>query len=510
VKKYLLTFVILLLTACQESSQTPTSTLIISTALPSSTPKPQIAISPGVNPLTGLPAADPSLLKIPALLVSISNFPAIGRPQAGLSFAPYIYEYYITEGATRFLAVFYGEFPTPEVSQTGGCTIRNEPFIKTQTIIGNRVWLDTNTNGIQDTGEEGVPGVCVNIYDASGNQIQKTTTDTNGYYGFNVPPGKYSIEFVKPKGMGFTQRIPGNDPRYSEGDPLTGRVDVNVSNDLLSVDAGLVSKGNPAPGSNPSSNQPLAQVGPIRSGRLIYGYIGSYFQNSCLIYAFASPEEQARIPECYMVFHQLSGGGYMLDINELIKVAQDNKKQKGSDFNYTSNLFAEEPPTGGIPASKLNIYIAYQNQSGWFYDPLYQSYLRYVDTSEYDQAGILHADTDRLTDRQLHFENVIVLFAKHEVISPTNLDIHLNKGKTGQALLFRDGQMYEIKWSTEPNEDEQTTGMKHPIQFLNLNDSPAPLKPGHTWILVVTPDSTVQEKSAGTWTLTFTQPPGAK
>jgi hypothetical protein len=158
----------------------------------------------------------------------------------------------------------------------------------------------------------------------------------------------------------------------------------------------------------------------------------------------------------------------------------------------------------------LNIYIAYQNQSGWFYDPLYQAYLRYVDTSEYDQAGILHADTDRLTGRQLHFENVIVLFARHEVISPTNLDIHLNKGKTGQALLFRDGQMYEIKWSTEPNEDEQTTGMKHPIQFLNLNDSPAPLKPGHTWILVVTPDSTVQEKSAGEWTLTFSQPPGAK
>jgi hypothetical protein len=510
VKKHLLYLVILLLTACQESTQPPTSTLIIPTTLPSSTPTPPIDIPPGENPLTGQLAADPSLLKIPALLVSISNFPAIGRPQAGLSFAPYVYEYYITEGATRFLAVFYGGFPAPEVSQSGGCTVRSEPFIKTQIIIGNRVWLDTNANGTRDTDEEGVPGVCVNLYDSTGTQIQKTTTDTNGYYGFNVPQGKYTVEFVKPKGMGFTQRIPRNDSRVSDADPLTGRVDVNVSDDLLSVDAGTVSKGNPMPGSNPSSNQPPAQVGPIRSGRLIYGYIGSYFQNSCLIYAFASPEEQSRIPQCYMVFHQLAGGGYMLDINELEKVAKDNKKKKGSNFNYTSNLFADEPPAGGIPASKLNIYIAYQNQSGWFYDPLYQAYLRYVDTSEYDQAGILHADTDRLTGRQLHFENVIVLFARHEVISPTNLDIHLNKGKTGQALLFRDGQMYEIKWSTEPNEDEQTTGMKHPIQFLNLNDSPAPLKPGHTWILVVTPDSTVQEKSAGEWTLTFSQPPGAK
>ncbi len=130
--------------------------------------------------------------------------------------------------------------------------------------------------------------------------------------------------------------------------------------------------------------------------------------------------------------------------------------------------------------------------------------------SEYDQAGILHADTDRLTGRQLHFENVIVLFAKHEVISPTDLDIHLDPGKTGQALLLRDGQMYEIKWSTVPTEGEQTTGTSQPIQFLSLDGHPAPLKPGHTWILVVTPDSTVAEKSPGAWTLTFSQPPGAK
>ena len=199
----------------------------------------------------------------------------------------------------------------------------------------------------------------------------------------------------------------------------------------------------------------------------------------------------------------------MLDINEFVKVARDNKKDKGSDFNYTSNTFSDEPNTGGQPATKLNVFFAYQNQSGWVYDPLYQAYLRYVDTSEYDQAGILHPDTDRLNGRQLYFENVIVLFANHEVVSPTNLDIHLDPNRTGPALLFRDGQMYKIKWSTAPNEDEQATGMRHPIQFLNLDGNPAPLKPGHTWILVVTPNSVVEEKSQGAWTLTFAQPPGA-
>src|SRR5215207_7239199 len=59
--------------------------------------------TPVNNPLTGLPVADPSLLQIPAALVSISHFPVEARPQAGLSFAPYVFEIYITEGATRFL-----------------------------------------------------------------------------------------------------------------------------------------------------------------------------------------------------------------------------------------------------------------------------------------------------------------------------------------------------------------------------------------------------------------------
>ena len=35
---------------------------------------------PGYNPLTGQPVADPSLLELPAVLISISHFPASARP----------------------------------------------------------------------------------------------------------------------------------------------------------------------------------------------------------------------------------------------------------------------------------------------------------------------------------------------------------------------------------------------------------------------------------------------
>src|SRR5512146_2159537 len=75
----------------------------------------------GYNPLTGQPMIDLEWLKIPAVLLSVSHFPPVARPQAGFSFAPFVYEYTITEGSTRHLAVFYGEFPKPEVPVQGDC-----------------------------------------------------------------------------------------------------------------------------------------------------------------------------------------------------------------------------------------------------------------------------------------------------------------------------------------------------------------------------------------------------
>src|SRR5690349_13493692 len=171
-------------------------------------PTPQL---PSVNPLTGLPVADPSLLQLPAVLVSISHFPVNARPQAGLSFAPYVFEIYITEGATRFLTTFYGEFPAPEVPIVGNCDVRREPFTQTGLILGNQVWLDLNENNIHDAWEHGVGGVCVNLYDKTGALLQQTTTDSNGYYGFNVEPRKYLVAFLKPPEMEFAQKDVGDD-----------------------------------------------------------------------------------------------------------------------------------------------------------------------------------------------------------------------------------------------------------------------------------------------------------
>ncbi|MBI5934218.1 MAG: DUF3048 C-terminal domain-containing protein [Chloroflexi bacterium] len=61
-----------------------------------------------INPLTGLPPADPVLLERRPLAIKISNFPREIRPQYGLTLTDQVFEYYIEWGDTRFIGVFYG------------------------------------------------------------------------------------------------------------------------------------------------------------------------------------------------------------------------------------------------------------------------------------------------------------------------------------------------------------------------------------------------------------------
>ena len=53
--------------------------------------------------------------------------------------------------------------------------------------IGNYVWLDTNGDGIQNTCEEGIPNVIVELYDSEGAiLLGTTTTNSEGLYYFNT------------------------------------------------------------------------------------------------------------------------------------------------------------------------------------------------------------------------------------------------------------------------------------------------------------------------------------
>ncbi|MGE5376366.1 MAG: SdrD B-like domain-containing protein [Bacteroidota bacterium] len=506
----------------QETS-TPTipaaETSATSTPALSATPQPlpaTVAYGPdqfpeGVNPLTGERVPDPAQLAYPALLLSISHFPPAARPQAGFSFTPFVYEYYITEGSTRHLAVFYGEVPKPEIPLHGDCEVRSQPLAQTDLILGNRVWDDANRNGIQDPGENGIGGICVNLLDQNGTVLQQTKTDSNGYYGFNVQAGRYRIEIKRPSWLEFTQKNAGAEAVDSDADPASGQTDpIDISNaSFFFWDAGLVPSDTVTPTPDPSAKLPAAEVGPIRSGRIFYKYMGGTYPGSCLIYASADPVVLAQIPGCATVAHTIKGGGAMLPLERMARISEQNRKSH-SLFNYASNLFSDTPPAGGVPATELREYWALLNQSKFTYDAASGAWWRYIDESRPDKAGVLHPLVDRLNGRQVQFENVILLFAQHNVITPTIVDINLAPGNQGDAYLFRDGRMYKIKWSTMAGDYEKKTGRARPIQFINPDGTPAALKPGHTWVIIYSLQSYLEDRKAGIFRARFVAPEGAK
>ena len=109
--------------------------------------------------------------------------------------------------------------------------------------LGDKVWLDTNKNGVQDTGEAGVSGVTVKLLDSNGNVVSTATTDANGNYLFkDLVPGNYSVQVVAPAGTSFTGKdLGGNDTTDSDVDSTgkSGVINLESGETDSSVDAGL-------------------------------------------------------------------------------------------------------------------------------------------------------------------------------------------------------------------------------------------------------------------------------
>ncbi len=111
--------------------------------------------------------------------------------------------------------------------------------------LGDLVWLDTNKNGVQDTGEPGVPGVTVALYTVtSGGAISTTPaavqlTKPNGTYLFdNLADGNYQVVFSNiPSGHIPTAAHQGGDASKDSDGPT---IAVTLSNDNLTLDLGLV------------------------------------------------------------------------------------------------------------------------------------------------------------------------------------------------------------------------------------------------------------------------------
>ncbi|MCA0230654.1 MAG: DUF11 domain-containing protein [Bacteroidetes bacterium] len=69
--------------------------------------------------------------------------------------------------------------------------------------IGNRLWIDTDKDGVQDPcNEPGIPNVVVSLYDKVGNFLAKDTTNALGEYYFDATNVVDTIGLAKPNFLG--------------------------------------------------------------------------------------------------------------------------------------------------------------------------------------------------------------------------------------------------------------------------------------------------------------------
>lgn len=109
--------------------------------------------------------------------------------------------------------------------------------------IGDKVWLDTDRDGIQDAGEPGLANVSVQLLDASGTLLDSTVTDENGAYLFeNKKPGTYRVTVIPPAGYVFTVQDAGSDDTMdsdAQTDGTVAAVTLSYGTAALNIDAGL-------------------------------------------------------------------------------------------------------------------------------------------------------------------------------------------------------------------------------------------------------------------------------
>jgi len=119
--------------------------------------------------------------------------------------------------------------------------------------IGDFIFLDVDGDGVQEAGDTGFPGIAIELQTCDGTTLDSTVSDANGAYGFaGLPAGSYQLRITVP---GEYRLSPAGQDRWSidsDFDPATGIAGCRalaVDDAKNGVDAGLVRRGVPQPGS---------------------------------------------------------------------------------------------------------------------------------------------------------------------------------------------------------------------------------------------------------------------
>lgn len=191
----------------------------------------------------------------------------------GLDPGTYVVEFTLTNGAARFVPYKAGTNTAIDsnVQTSSGATGWSNDIVLTSVTsnktyndtidagvrfgrIGNRVWHDTNGNGVQDALEAGIDGVTVKLYTSSGGALSEAvdafgisvaavTTTKGGFYYFNdLGAGDYVVEFTTTAGYNITHKNTTTSALDSDADRKTGLssvITLVAGAEDITVDCGL-------------------------------------------------------------------------------------------------------------------------------------------------------------------------------------------------------------------------------------------------------------------------------
>jgi hypothetical protein len=160
--------------------------------------------------------------------------------------------------------------------------------------------------------------------------------------------------------------------------------------------------------------------------------------------------------------------------------------------------FGTLPPAGGVAASQFTMHYGKNVEHQWVYDPATKKYLQWMDEIDYNGNATKIPLVDRNNNQQLAFSNVVVIFVEVENVSGHEDSIHeYHFAGTGRALVYRDGQMYDLFYKYTWNQ---------PFSFFDAQGNSFELQPGNTWMHFTGTYSQVIEEPAGIWTVNFRMP----
>ncbi len=255
--------------------------------------------------------------------------------------------------------------------------------------------------------------------------------------------------------------------------------------------------------------QNTEKIGPVRSGRLVDPKITSLYEGVLgfhgayvtildeIVGVLGERALNGTVGICPAICDD--GRGIVTSVfadSAALTVLADERGVDNRKYVLEGMAFDPALPDGGEDGQQANILYSSLNRGEWRYDEQTGYYLRWIEDANSADLEMIPL-VDSLTDQQLAFSNVVVLFAEHTEFSPSMHDIALWNVTGQRAVIFRDGKAFDGAWTT-PVTDQ-------PIQFLDADGEILPLKPGNTWVVIFGTSSGVTEQD-GAWTFNFSIP----